>query len=252
MIKASEIVFVHPTDHLETLRRCGGYYQCPKESDGKRKGPLIGYAGKYTAGDGSQKQWVGDVYANFAKAEEFPHVLDYFARQMKEELNLVLPNISVFCGAPIGGFGFAQALGLVFDRRVVKAEKKVIALGTADSREKSVLVFGRHGIETGDVIAVVEDVCNNFSTTDQLIQLIEGAGGQVSAIVCLLNRSLIIKDRHPIDGYNWRPVISLIRMSIPEYRQDDPAVVGDIATGNIVWKPKDEWTKLMTTMEANS
>jgi len=45
-VAASQVVRVS-ADHLEILRRCGGYYGCPKDAAGKRLGPLVGYAGKY-------------------------------------------------------------------------------------------------------------------------------------------------------------------------------------------------------------
>ena len=41
--------------HMETLRRCGGYYKCPKGPDGTRMGPLVGYAGKYGGARGLHK-----------------------------------------------------------------------------------------------------------------------------------------------------------------------------------------------------
>ncbi|MEK7172374.1 MAG: phosphoribosyltransferase [Patescibacteria group bacterium] len=235
-------------DPLTTLRRCGGYYECPKSSGGKRLGPLVGYAGTYNTDDGTQKHWVGDTYVNFAKADEFPRVLDYFAGQVKKKFKLALSDIDVFCGAPIGGYSFAQTLGSVFDRRVIKAEKKLITLATTENREESVMVFGRHNIENGDQVAIVEDVCNNFSTTEQLIQLIESAGGYVRVIVCFLNRSLNVEDCYQSNQSDTKPVIALARKLIFEYKQEDPWVVVDIALGNIVWKPKYEWDKLMQAM----
>ena len=229
-------------DPIDILKSCGGYYACPKDKNRKRLGPLVGYAGKYSTENG-EKQWVGDVYFNFAKAEEYPYVLKHFAEQMRKKLLAVMKNIDIFCGAPIGGYDFATVLGLVYDRRKIKAEKKVIALATGYEREKTISVFGRHDVKRGERVAIVEDVCNNFSTTKQLIDLIEVYGGQVTAIVCVLNRSLAIEDE-----YGEIPVISLIRMPISEYRQDDPAVAKDIAVGNIIWKPKDEWDRLRAAM----
>lgn len=236
-------------DHLETLRRCGGYYSCPKNSDGKRLGPLVGYAGKYPAPDGKEKQWVGDIYANFAKADEYPHVLTHYARRMEDKLRPILDHVGIFCGAPIGGYSFAGTLGVVYSRRVIKAEKKVTALATADTREQSELVFARHSIERDVLYAIVEDVCNNFSTTEKMIALIMSFGGEVTAITCLLNRSLEFADYYAskVAGRNI-PVISLVRLPIPEYRQDDPAVAEDIRSGNVAWKPKDEWPRLMQAM----
>ena len=237
------------SDHLKTLHACGGYYACPKDGDGKRMGPLVGYAGTYVAQDGAKKQWVGDVYANFAKAEEYPFVLKKFAEQTP--LEELLNHIDVFCGAPLGGYDFTKMLGLVYDRRAIKAEKKVIALATENSREESKLVFGRHEIKPGDDVAIVEDVCNNFSTTDKLISLIEKSGGKVTVIVCLLNRSLTVDYDYLPAGRSSGviPVCSLVRLPIPEFKQDDPAVEEDIKNGNVAWKPKDEWGRLMAAME---
>lgn len=249
-MEASKMISI-ADDPLETLRRCGGYYSCPEGADGKRLGPLVGYAGKYEAGDRQMKQWVGGVYANFAMAEEFPDVLHRYAEQMGVKLAAVLDGIDVFCGAPIGGYSFADMLGFVYDRRVVKIEKKVTALATADKREESVVIFGRHQLRTGDRVGIVEDVCNNFSTTDQLVKLVERSVGKVTAITCLLNRSPAVDDMYTPAGSNTPlPVISLIRMPIQEYKQDDPEVADDIATGNVVWKPKDDWPRLMAAMEA--
>jgi orotate phosphoribosyltransferase len=238
----------HP---LKTLHGCGGFYTCPKDDDGKRRGPLVGYAGEYEATDGTKKQWVGDIYANFAKAEEYPFVLYHFAEEILPVLSPYLNLIDVFCGAPLGGYDFAKMLGLVHDRRAIKAEKKVIALATENSREKSILIFGRHEVRSGDDVAIVEDVCNNFSTTDKLISLIEKSGGRVAAIVCLLNRSTTVDSVYSPAGGSSDviPVISLVRLPTDEYKQDDPAVKEDIGKGNIAWKPKDEWGRLMAAME---
>ena len=244
-------VTVTSDDHLETLRRCGGYYTCPK-AEGRRFCPLVGYAGRYDASDGSKKQWVGEVYANFAMAEEYPHVLFHYARRLKSLLLPYIGDVDVFCGAPIGGYDITKMLGLVCGRRAVKAEKEVTALKTETSREQSRLVFARHAITLGLRYAIVEDVCHNFSTTAELVKLIESDGGIVSVIVCLLNRSLTVRKRFTIaPGDSSYPVVSLVDVPIPEYRQDDPAVADDVAAGNVVLKPKNEWPRLMEAMARN-
>jgi hypothetical protein len=140
-------------------------------------------------------------------------------------------------------------LGFINDINVIKAEKKITALATADSREKSILAFSRHSIEPGYAYVIVEDVCNNFSTTDELVYLIHSAGGKVLAIVCFLDRSppgtLSSADEFYSKAINLSiPVVSLVREPIAEYKQDDPAVAEDVARGNVVWKPKDEWNRL--------
>lgn len=242
-------------DHLVTLRNCGGYYACPKTPEGKRIGPLVGYAAKYVAPDGQQLQWVGDVYVNFAKAEPCPQVLEFFALSLMEELEtkLGLANIDVFCGAPIGGYSLADALGMIYPDQgiqTIKAEKKVTALATDKLREQSKLVFGRHSIERGRRYVIVEDVCNNFSTTEELIALICSAGGEVVAITCFLNRSLTVNDVwHSAAAGRDIPIISLVRKPIHEWHQDDPAVADDIAAGKVELKPKDNWGRLMQAMD---
>lgn len=249
--KASEIVQIHPTDHLETLRRCGGYYSCPKDNGGKRSGPLVGYAGTYSDTDFKAKQWVGDGYANFAMAEQYPPVLFHFAKKMEAGLGAVLDSIDVFCGAPLGGYDFATALGFTFDRRVIKAEKKVDILAPVGVIDRTFIAFGRHEPKKEDRVAIVEDVCNNFSTSDKLIELIKQFDARVVAIVCFLNRSLMVDDTYysPTDSHLALPVINLVRKPIKEYKQDDPEVAEDIVRGNVVWKPKNEWPRLMAAME---
>ncbi|MFA7252657.1 MAG: phosphoribosyltransferase [Candidatus Paceibacterota bacterium] len=249
--------------HMETLGNCGGYYSCPKDANGRRLGPLVGYAGKYEAPDGKMLQFVGDIYANFSKAEIHPSVLGFFAVSLCQRLysQIGLDKIDGgVIGAPIGGYSLADAIGLAYPAlgiTILKAEKKVTRLATEELREQSKLVFARHDIEPGRNYVIVEDVCNNFSTTEELIRLIQSLGGRVLAIACFLNRSLVVNETFPVtdqmqDGpgtlTNHIPVISLVRLPINEWRQDDPAVAEDIAKGNVILKPKNEWARLMEAM----
>jgi adenine/guanine phosphoribosyltransferase-like PRPP-binding protein len=235
------ILQVHPNEPLDMLRLLGGYYKCPIDAQGKRLGPLVGYAGRY---DGAH-QWVGEEYVNFAMAETYPIVLRHFAYKLSVQLRALLTaGNEVFCGAPLGGLAFAAILALINRRPYVFPEKKIIALATESSREQSKLVFARHGIFSGCRYFITDDVVNNFSTTQALIDLIKNSGGEVAAIVCFLNRSLTVGD-----NFNGIPVISLVSQPIAEFKQDDPLVAADIAGGNVVWKPKDEWDRLAAAME---
>jgi len=247
------VILIEGDNHLATLGNCGGYYSCPKSPDGKRLGPLVGYAGKYDGPDGKKLQFIGDIYANFAKAEVYPHVLKFFALGLAARLDATvgLPNIDVVCGAPIGGYSLADVLGLTIGAKMIKAEKKVTAIATADSREQSELVFARHSIEPGERVAIIEDVCNNFSTTGTLIDLIIGAGGKVVAIACFLNRSMNTTAQYYTEKTGTIHVVNLVCKSIIEYKQDDLAVAEDVAKGNVVWKPKNEWGRLMQAMADN-
>ncbi len=257
---------------LDELKELGGYYNCPRGEDGRRLGPLVGYAGTYKAPDGQKKQKVGDVYANFAKMEEQPIRMMPFVRilgrKIEERLDELYPewDIDVFLGAPEGGKALAGLLALESQKlhlsdegaKYIYPEKEILELKTTASREKSQLVFSRHELEEGKRVVIVEDVCNNFSTTDSLIRLVQECGSEVLAIACLLNRSMTVGNVYQYvenptsirSEIKKIPVIAIKMQGIADYRQDDPAVADDVAAGNVVWKPKDKdgWPHLMTAM----
>jgi orotate phosphoribosyltransferase len=229
----------------ETLRRCNGFYQTPVSDSGKRLGPLVGYAGKYDAGDGTMKHYVGEIFFNCAKLEQWPFILDHHAEELRRfQLTGVdgYHAYPVYLGMPIGGITFAQALGRADGcARSIYAEKKVIEVESATQREQSMLVLDRHALEPGDHVIITEDVVNNFSTTDKAIKLIFDAGAVPIAIACLKNRSeLTAYDA----GGLLLPVLACDHSPTKQYRQDDPYVAADIAAGNIIWKPKDHWDEI--------
>lgn len=225
---------------LEILARCGGYYECPKDERGRRLGSLVGYAGR----DASGRQYVGDVYVNFAKAERHAPVLGHFARGLLSKFDGCPTG---FIGAPEGGKALALALALELGVQYVFPEKKVRALATPTSRELSELVFDRHDPEGGEWW-IVEDVCNNFSTTAKLVALVEGCGASVGGVLCFLNRSLGVDEVYaPRPGLELS-VVALVRKPIKQYAQDDPHVAEDVRAGNVVWKPKNEWHRLDAAM----
>ena len=238
--KVEDAIALFDGDPLRVLDACDGFYECPKDDKGRRLGPLVGYAGKY---DGVH-QFVGDVYANFAKAEKFPRVLALFAQQMhRGSQRNYLEDVDAFCGAPMGGIAFALLLAWTFDARFVYMEKKITALATEGSREQSKLVWGRHEIHPGDKVAIIEDVINNFSTTDVMLDLITKSQGQTVAIASLLNCSPQVDME-----YKSIPIVSLVRKKIREYRQDDLEVAADVQAGNVCWKPKNDWDPLAEIM----
>ena len=237
------------TEHpFEVLKRCGGYYECPKSPEGKRLGPLVGYAGKYGP-KGEERQYVGDIYANFAKAECHGPVLDWICKRLGWTISSTLSSITGFIGLPEGGKALATALAIDLGRQYVYPDRKVTALKTETAREKSDLVFERHELHEGERWIIVEDVCNNFSTTAKSIELVESFGAKVIAIACFLNRSLEVNSVYSPRANISLPVISLVRQPILEYQQDYPAVAEDIEKGNVVLKPKNEWSRLMNAME---
>ncbi len=227
-------------DPLGLLKELGGYYLRPPG------GPLVAYAGKYPDGDG-EKNFVGELYANFAKAERLPKIMSQWAAQLTFRALRPEMGIEVFVGAPEGGKAFATMLAYHNSLEYIyPAVREVKSDGPKPTKE---FYWDRHELEAGKKVAIVEDVANNFSTTQKLLDLVAASGSEVIALICILNRSPHVNNvfkskQGPI------PVISLVRMPMTEYRQDDPKVKDDIASGNIMWKPKDpaQWAKLQTAM----
>lgn len=248
---------VEPEVILQLMDNC---YICPKGNNGKRLGPLVGYAGTY--GD-EGKHYVGDIYLNFAVVEEYAFILRHLAVRLHNKLgqytNLRI-SVDAFCGAPEGGKALAQVLSTHnFTSRYVYPDRKVIKAATANSREESKFIWGRHQVNPGEKVAIVEDLNNNFSTTDELIDLVISAGAEVVAIVSFYNRSVTVtgnsykyvpKSGTQDEGATEIPIITLKSNPILQYKQDDPFVAEDVRAGNVIWKPKPDWPKLAAAMAA--
>lgn len=231
---------------LNILTALGGYYEATKGS------PLVGYAGKYDR----VHQYVGRVYANMATMEERTDIMSIMGVRWRNEfIHRILwtSRTLVFCGMPMGGLSFAFSIGSSCPgSRFVFPERKVTALASSGSREQSKLAFGRHEIQPGDRVVIVEDVLNNFSTAAEAEILINGRGGEVIGIAGILNRSFPTAHYFFVERTGKEiPIWALGTRPIPEYKQDAPEVADDVAKGNVVWKPKEEWGRLMKCMDEN-
>lgn len=229
-----------PEDVIATLRNCDGVYECPVEQS-KRLGPLVGYAGQYEADD-KLLNYVGLVYYNVGKGDQWPHIAKYWAGLHVRLLKPLHPDLLV--AAPMGGISYSSVLKQHLGCRGIFAEKKVIEAAADGKREKSKLILGRYDVYPGDRIVLVEDIVNNFSTTEQMIELVETAGGLVVAVACVINRSDKVTYWRPSD-WDSLPVIALQHKPTPQYAQNNPQVAEDVAAGNIIMKPKDRWSELV-------
>lgn len=229
---------------LLILRKLDGYYCSPKNADGSLIGPLVAYAGTYEDENGQKKNYVGAEYFNFARIDENSRARFEIARFLAQKLFDFKEEISLIIGAPMGGLFLAAELGQFLDLRTIFAEKKIIALAdpSQGKKEQSELDVQRYEINDGDNVVIVEDVCNNFSTTEKMQKLIEQKGGKLVAIVCAFNRS-------GKETWNDIPVVSACFIPTKQWKQDEPEVAGLIAAGKIVWKPKLEWEKLKEAMK---
>lgn len=261
---------ITPEIFFDLLRDRGGYYECPKDKNGKRIGPLVGYTGRYKDRNGEELQYVGDEYFNMRKIEENSELLNYFAEMLEIKFAGRFPyhlslshgspsSIDVVCGVPEGG----KALSLAFadiqreygvKSRYVCPEKIVTAAATRHTRKRYEFAFKKGEIRRGDRVVIIDDVLNNFSTADALVELINGYGGKVITIAALLNRSPKTRDLYEsgsqLDDPKI-PVVSLAEKVADQYRQDDSYVADDIKNPNIgvVWKPKDNWDFLIRQMK---
>ncbi len=225
-----------PGDALATLITCNGYYECPKDPDGKRRGHLVGYAGTYEPG----LHFVGDIYMNVAAIETYPWILRHMATELVQQLG----PCDWIMGVPEGGKTLAALIAEELHIPFIYPEKEVIRIGTEAQRGESRFVMNRHQIPSHSRGLVCEDVVNNFSSTRELIDLVEENTGTVGAIACLFNRST-----HEVFEHGQvHPVISLASVPMAQYRQDNTYVEDDVISGNIIWKPKAAWPRLVTIM----
>ncbi len=240
---------MHPL--LLDLNKLGGYYQCPESEDGKLLGPLVGYAGRYTDNEGNQKQYVGKVYFNFAQGEQNCDFRANCADLLVAPVQKAFYEDTIDCviGLPMGGIMLAVELGDLLLCDTIFAEKKILSLATKTERKKSQLVIQRHNLPRESRVLLVEDVVNNFSTTQEAIELLELMDCDVVGIACAINRSA--NDHVHLLNRVW-PVASVVHQPTQQFRQDDPAVAEYIKAGQIVWKPKNEWARLQAAMEEHS
>lgn len=230
-------------DPLTVLTDCQGYYKSKVDSDGNPCGPVVGYAGTYQD-NGDVKNYVGLEYFNFAKAEENPDARAYFAKLIAQKVRNIQIKFTNLLGAPMGGIMLATELSSILNVRSGFIEKKVTHLADEENgrKEASRLVIDRHELNAGDRVILIEDVCNNFSTTEKVRDLIKDHGAELVAIVCAFNRS----QKECFDGI---PVISALHIPSLQFKQDVDIVRKLIEEKKVVWKPKLQWDELCEAMK---
>ncbi|MEI7498132.1 MAG: orotidine 5'-phosphate decarboxylase / HUMPS family protein [Candidatus Falkowbacteria bacterium] len=245
-VEAANHVIIVPGNPLATLDNCDGFYESPIDGEGCYAGPLVAYTGTYKNDVGEQKNYVGFCYFNFSRAEDKPLVLLAFCRWLADKIKATSGVPDVLMAMPMGSVFLTVMLGKFLGCRIIFAEKKIItpADSAKGTKEVSILILGRHAIRPGETVGITEDVCNNFSTTNKAVELIENSGGIFHGVYCEINRSNLTE-------WHGQPVTSLVHKPSPEFRQDDPAVAELIAAGKIFWNPKSttEWRQLKLIME---
>lgn len=227
-------------DLLELGKRCNAVYICPKVAS-ERKGPLVVYAGK----DSKGRNLVGDIYFNFRRIEAHPKAVEAFAEAACKKLSEqgMLDMFDTVCGIPQGGRTFAQMLALVANKRFAYADKKPKPTESGKKQEYT-WDLSQFDFEQGERVAIAEDVYNNFQNTDNTLSEVAVTGADVVLLVGVLNRSPVYDTT-----YKGLPVIASIREAYPEYEQDDPVVIADIAAGKLEFEVKKNWKYLCAIMQ---
>ena len=198
----------------EIFVKYGGVYKSPEDRDENYLGPLVAYDGNY----------VGFYYYNTAPIEQSLETREYFS-------NLLAETIKANCDFPSCHL-------------IATPEDFVLATDIADKLQCPVSFFekkDRQKIQFGGNYIIFEGVCNNFFATQTMIDFIKSARGNVAAIACIINRS-------EKKSFCDIPVLSVIHIPTPQYRQDDPIVKKLIEECNIVWEPKKYWDFLQEEM----
>lgn len=225
-------------------------YECPKDGQGRRLGPLVPYAGK----DEKGHNLVGDVYFNFAMIEPHVALVARFAELVVYQINQVseLRNATTIIGIPDGGWTLGQEIARVSGKRFVYAGKVERPKAPGAVKAEFDLVFKRISLFPGESVIVADDVHNNFNNTDEVLRSVAPTGVKVVGLCSAFNRSPKVHDLYVPQGGDYAgvglPVVSAIRRPLEEWKQDDPAVASDIAAGNLEREVKKNWARLKLIM----
>lgn len=241
-------------EDLKSLaRKCDGLYICPKGTDGKRRGPMVSYAGK----DEKDRNLIGDIYLNFRRIEQWTLVVDSFAERIYDKLRVsgAISEFDTICGIPEGGRTLGQALARMSRKRFVYATK--VPKPTEPGRKQEYRWdLSQFDFFSGERLLLMEDVINNLQNTDNTLAQIP-AGAKVAFLGAALNRSpfadreYVPKAGAGVYAGMSLPIVCAIREPYPEYAQDDAEVAADVAAGNVEFEVKKNWAKLMAAMDAH-
>ncbi|MFY9484341.1 MAG: hypothetical protein WAP74_01830 [Patescibacteria group bacterium] len=247
-------ILIAGTDHLETIRRCDGYYEATQNGDGTFLGPLV-ITGSYevSLGTGIRRALLSPILYNIARVEQKVSVLSHFSRLLRarviEQLGTrdipgdeVIESLIVI---PRTNFGTLLAFHL--GCQLVEAEKRITRPAGELQPPQYELVFERHRLEKGQRVAIFDDVGNNFTGVTKLITELGRLNSKIVAVICVVNRSGKTIQSLPCHGDI--PIISLLDLPTPQYHQDDPLVAAALEQRNIFGDPKKHWDQLLAIMK---
>jgi len=228
----------------ETFVKFGGVYKSPEDRNENFLGPLVAYDGTYIDVNGNKKNYVGFHYYNTIPIEQSPEAIEYFSNLLTETINanIYFPSCNIIA-VKQNNPTLATATADKLQCPVSFFQKEILKIADIEhgKKEESFLFYDRQNIQFGGNYIIFEGVCNNFFATKQMIDLIESAEGNVVAIACVINRS----EKKSFYGI---PILSVVHIPTPQYRQDDSVVEQLIKKYNIVWEPEKYWSFLQDEM----
>ncbi len=229
------IMKIEPEDlganFLKMLQAAGGYYRCPIGTTcGNRLGPLVGYKETYEEG-GVKKHYVGEVDFNFSYLDKF--VLNTLVEILAEVVTHQTPSV---VGMPDYIIDAGSEAAILLARHL---NCEYVAIEQSEGG----LIWGQDNRMGTDSTAIIcQDVFGNGSTPEDIARLVTRSGSSIIGLACHVNSFIPTK-------WHGRPVYSLLRMPIAQYRQDDWLVSLDVEENNVCWDPKIEWPRLVALMK---
>ncbi len=137
------------------------------------------------------------------RAEEFPEVVDYFARELLRQYGDGLGQVGCFVAACLEGVVLASHLAFISGARFA-----------AVHIQGGVPRFDRHRLAAKENVALVVDECRNFIRLNEAMTVLASQKANLAAVACIVNAS----DRREFSFMVQVPVFSLHHGAPPAKR----------------------------------
>lgn len=132
--------------------------------------------GDFTLASGKKSPY----YIDIKKASTDPYVLEVIADEMARELQKRGLAVDKVAGVVLGSIPLAVALSLRTKIPYIMVRKEKKDHGTQKMIEGA--------LEKGEKVLMVEDVITSAGSVADAIEIVRGAGGEVSDVLCVVNR----------------------------------------------------------------
>ena len=138
-------------------------------------------------------------YFQCAKVLQYPDAAGQLGADLADKLGVA--GVSTVLSPAMGGLIIGHELGRALGCRAVFAE-----------RQEGKMTLRRFGLTAGEKVVVVEDVVTTGGSLLETVELARGAGAEVVAVCCLVDRT---GDKKPVPG-----LVSLVKADVVTYEPD--------------------------------